>query len=74
MAERHTPRERLWLYRVGFRRGAGALTKPPDKAGDTDFEAGYSDGQKGLDEASRGRMAQLGLSEADVAAWVLRCL
>ena len=46
MAERHTSRERLQLFSMGFRRGAGMKAIPQDLRDDEDFQAGYAAGRK----------------------------
>lgn len=53
MAERHMPRERLLLYRKGWRSGAGSKTKSDTLRGDADYCDGYKDGQNAYEIAMR---------------------
>jgi hypothetical protein len=51
MAETHSPRERVQLYRKGFTRGAAVKAIPPELAQDPDFDLGYQHGRKTFNEA-----------------------
>jgi hypothetical protein len=60
MADTHTPRERLQLYGMGWRRGAGMKAIPDNVRDDADFNEGYADGRKAAGEAMRAARERLG--------------
>lgn len=48
MAEKHSPTERLQLFLMGFRRGAGMKACPDNVKDDPDFKNGYREGAHAL--------------------------
>lgn len=53
MAEKHTPRERVQLFGMGWRRGAGMHAIPEIVRDDPDFQNGYREGCSAYAEAMR---------------------
>lgn len=53
MAEHHTPKERLQLFSMGWRRGAGMKAIPDNVKNDSDFQNGYREGRIAFSEAMR---------------------
>lgn len=45
MADTHSPRERLQLFRIGWQRGAGSKAIPANLKDDPDFQNGYREGR-----------------------------
>lgn len=72
MAEKHSPKERVMLYRAGWKSGAGPGSKAREKEGDPDFEAGYADGLKARIAADQAALERFGVSAAEARLWVLR--
>jgi len=48
VAEKHSPTERLMLFSMGFRRGAGMKACPDNVKDDPDFKNGYREGANAL--------------------------
>lgn len=53
MAETHTPQERVKLFGMGWRRGAGMKAIPDNLKDDPDFQNGYREGRHAFNEAMR---------------------
>lgn len=72
MSARHTQKERLMLYRAGWKSGAGPGVKAPKKEGDADYEAGYADGLAARVAADKAALERFEISAEEARSWVLR--
>lgn len=72
MAEKHTPKERVMLYRAGWKCGAGPGVKAREKEGDPDYEAGYAEGLQARIAADGTALERFGVPAEEARLWVFR--
>lgn len=72
MGAKHSPRERLMLYRRGWKHGCSGTARDEVANKDGDYVQGYSDGVVARVAADKKALKKFGISEKEAQSWVLR--
>lgn len=72
MSDKHSPKERMMLFRAGWKCGAGPGVKAREKEGDPDYEGGYAEGVQARILADQCALVRFGISTEEARSWVLR--
>ena len=72
MGEKHIPRERLMLYRRGWKHAASGAARDPKTEKDPDYVQGYSDGVAARVAADKKALKRFGISSEEAMSWILR--